>query len=133
MVAGIYTLLVENEKMFFRLDSILNFTDININISVQFFDSKSNLSTICLRSGWALFSGTVGRLTILFNLLIIYLILFPHLLQILFDTVDCDNDGIISMHEFVYGLIYHHMCSGPESPFSLWYGPVTEDRQEEDH
>ena len=49
-----------------------------------------------------------------------------YVLQELFRGLDVDKDGFISMAEFQYGLVYHNMCSGPDSIFSLWFGPVDE-------
>ena len=40
--------------------------------------------------------------------------------------MDANKDGFISLEEFQFGLTNHHMCSGPESPFSLWFGPIIE-------
>ena len=31
------------------------------------------------------------------------------------------------MTEFQYELLYHNLCSGPDSIFSLWFGKVLEE------
>ena len=41
--------------------------------------------------------------------------------------MDADHDGVISHNEFVYAIVTHHWCSGPDSPFSLLFGAIIED------
>ena len=49
-----------------------------------------------------------------------------YIFQNLFDILDVNGDGLISLEEFMFGFTNYYMCSGPESPLSLWFGPIIE-------
>ena len=46
-------------------------------------------------------------------------------LQIVFDAVDSNKDGVISLTEWTYGYLEYLLHSGPDSPMSLWFEPIT--------
>ena len=52
-----------------------------------------------------------------------------YFLQTLFKAMDTNEDELISLADFQYGLLYHHLCSGPDSIFSLWFGKVADEDQ----
>ena len=47
--------------------------------------------------------------------------------QDVFDTLDMDGDGTISVDEFAYAKLTFLMCCGPENPIKLFYGPLVEE------
>ena len=47
---------------------------------------------------------------------------FVYVIQVVFDAMDSDKDGVVSLTEFQYASMNFLMCSGPESPFSYWFG-----------
>ena len=46
--------------------------------------------------------------------------------QMVFDAIDTNADGVISFNEWSYAFMSFVFVSGPESPFSLFFGPVVE-------
>ena len=46
-------------------------------------------------------------------------------LQIVFDAIDSNKDGVISLTEWTYGYLEYLLNSGPDSQMSLWFGPIT--------
>ena len=49
--------------------------------------------------------------------------------QMVFDAIDTNGDGTISYAEWSYAFMSFIFVSGPESPFSLFYGPLVEPKQ----
>ena len=47
--------------------------------------------------------------------------------QILFNTIDTDKDGSISLLEWTHALITFVFNSGPSCPFRLFYGPLVDE------
>ena len=52
---------------------------------------------------------------------------FPFKFQTLFDAIDTNKDGLISLEEWQYAIVNFHFCSGPDSPFSLLFGPIIDE------
>lgn len=42
----------------------------------------------------------------------------------MFDVVDMNHDGVISLEEWQYAALYFHYCSGPEDPLSELFGAI---------
>ncbi len=51
----------------------------------------------------------------------------PLLFQSLFILIDQNQDGFVDKEDWVYGVLNFHFCSGPESPYSLWFGPIPDE------
>ncbi len=49
--------------------------------------------------------------------------------QILFNAIDQDKDGFINVDDWSYGIVNFHFCSGPDSPFSLFFGPIADEEE----
>lgn len=45
----------------------------------------------------------------------------------MFRALDVKQDGVISFEEFSYGCVNWGFCSGPDSPFSLSFGPLVDE------
>ena len=51
-----------------------------------------------------------------------------HLLfQVVFDAIDSNGDGVISLMEWSHGFLEYLLNSGPDSPMSLWFGPILDE------
>ena len=48
-------------------------------------------------------------------------------LQVVFNAIDTNSDGKISWEEWCYAFMSFVFVSGPDSPVSLFYGPLVED------
>ncbi len=45
----------------------------------------------------------------------------------MFQHLDANKDGVIDINEYLYGIIFFHFSSGPESPLTVLFGPIIED------
>ncbi len=45
----------------------------------------------------------------------------------MFDKVDANGDGVLDFNEWMFAAMDFFYVGGPESPFSLLYGPLEEE------